>query len=101
MKRITRLEVGDQYTFTVQDGSADLCFSNDRGGTVNVPPGRYAVLVERVWGDYEIGDRAAGRLVCPDDIRKMRNLGTTQYEPKRPDWNPALVYFDAELEDKK
>jgi hypothetical protein len=80
---------------------ADMTFSNDRGGTVSVPPGQYIVLVERVWEDYEIGVRGAGKLVSKADLSLMRKLGTTQYEPKQAWWDPAKVYFSAELEESK
>lgn len=71
----------------------DLCFSNDVGGTASAPPGVYEIAVERTWDDYEIGRRGVGRLTKESDIAKLKELGTTPYDPKKLGWDPAEVFF--------
>jgi hypothetical protein len=86
---------GKTHTIIAKDTN-DVSFSNDVGGTISAPPGRYHVRLKRQWYDSEIGWRAIGWLTREKEIAKLRALGTTQYGPKKPDWNPAEVYFSAE-----
>ncbi len=100
---ITRriLEVGDRIIIDTRklDRNRGQYFScsNDLGGTMDVPPGRYSVLVEKVWHDYECGWRATGQLINHRDVEKLRKAGATSYEPKKADWQPGHVMFAGEV----
>lgn len=74
---------------------SDLGINNDIGGSCEMPPGEYRVELERSWHDYEIGGRAAGRLLDEADIAKAREVGTTGYATpeKITAWDPARVFF--------
>ena len=86
------MKIGDEIT--VSSGTWSVGMRNDMGGTTDLPKGRtYRVQLTRTFNDHEIGGRGVGILMSEEDVTLARKIGTTPYEPKLKDWNPAEVFF--------
>ncbi len=84
--------------YVTTDGSLGnwLCFTNDAGGTSELPAGTYRVCVTRSFYDYEVGTRVIGTLVDDEDLATARRAGTTGYRTDPNPYRPSTVYFTAD-----
>lgn len=95
MRSETIYEVGDLVLVK------DLMFDNDMGGTEILDGANMTARMTKTFHDYETGQVCHGLLVKPEEVARLKKLGTTGSAGKYPShfdergtvWNPAKVYF--------